>query len=77
MDTNTKEVSTKSDAVKFFSIFEVMKITGLSRVSVYRRIKDKTLKAIKLGRRVLISASFLDDLMAEERADLSKNGGEE
>jgi len=77
MDTNTNEVSTKSDTVKFFSIFEVMKITGLSRVSVYRRIKDKTLKAIKLGRRVLIPASFLDDLMAEERADLSKNGGEE
>lgn len=75
-DTNLNTASPKNDTVQFYSVFEVMKITGLSRISIHRRIKDKTLRSIKLGRRVLIHASFIEDLMAKEQAVLSTKGGD-
>ena len=63
MDTNEKsELLTKSDAMQFYSIADVMQITGLSRVSIHRRVKDKTLSAVKLGRRVLIPAEVIEKL---------------
>jgi len=71
METNTNIASKTNDAIRFYSIFEVMKITGLSRVSIYRRIKDNTIKATKLGRRVLVPASFIEELMTEGRTVLS------
>jgi len=76
METNANTVSTKNDTVKFYSIFEVMKITGLSRISVHRRIKDKTIKVIKLGRRVLIPVDFIEDLQANGPAVLSTKEGD-
>jgi len=75
MEANVNAISLKSDTVQFYSIFEVMKITGLSRISVHRRIKDKTLSAIKLGRRVLIPVNVIKDLQAKERAELSAKEG--
>jgi len=77
MDNNAKAALTKNDAVQFYSIFEVMKITGLSRISIYRRIKDKTIRSIKFGSRVLIPFDFLDDLAEKKQAVLPIKEGKD
>jgi len=42
-----------------------MKILHLSRISIYRRIRDKSLRAVKLGRRVLIPVKAIEELLSE------------
>ena len=64
----------KSDIAQFYSIAEVVKITGLSRISIYRRVKDKTLSAVKLGRRVLIPVQAINEL--KQRAVLLPEEGD-
>ena len=76
MDTNVNTAAKRSDAVLFYSVQDAMRVTGLSRISIHRRIKDKTIRAFKLGRRVLIPIDFIENLQAQGQTVLSvKEGG--
>jgi excisionase family DNA binding protein len=47
---------------KFFTIEEAAKILRVSRVTIYRKMNTGELKVTHFGRRVLIPASFFDQL---------------
>jgi len=47
---------------RFFDVTEICEITGVSRPTVFRAIKRGEIKAKKLGRKLLIPASFIEEL---------------
>lgn len=53
---------------RFLSPSQIEKVLGLSRPSVYRLLKAKKIPSVRLGSRVLIPSSFLDDLTAQALA---------
>lgn len=57
---------------RFFTVQEVVEITGLSEKSVRRRAWDGTLKYTRIGGRVLILASSLDELEANANKPVAK-----
>jgi len=59
-----------------YTVAEVVEILGVSRITVLRRIKDGTIPSIRLGRRVLIPAEYVDELLGkwrEDKAEADKN----
>jgi len=64
MDTN--ELSTPSekdnDDPRWISIAELIKRSTLSRATIVRRIRDGSIPATRIGRRILIDAEFLNQL---------------
>lgn len=44
---------------RYFTIHDAAAFTGLSRASLYRRISDRTIPFIKIGRRVLFDRQDL------------------
>jgi len=62
---------------KLFSTSETAKIMGISRVAVFKKIKNGQIKAIKLGRNFFIKISELNKIMGiglgrEERKNINK-----
>ena len=51
---------------QFISINELVTATHLSLPTVYRKIKSKEIPSTRMGKRILIPASFLKEL--EEKA---------
>ncbi len=51
-------------AKKALSIPEAVEVTGVSRSTLYREIRDKRLKAIKVGRRTLVGREAIDEWLA-------------
>ncbi|PSR23385.1 MAG: DNA-binding protein [Sulfobacillus acidophilus] len=43
---------------RYYSPKEISAITGLSMATISRRIKDGTIPAVRIGRRLLIPASW-------------------
>ena len=58
MDFNYAKVGNK----EFLSIKETCLLLGASRMTIYRQIKNGTIKAAKLGRRTIIKRSEIDKL---------------
>jgi excisionase family DNA binding protein len=48
---------------EFLSTIELAKILGLSRIAVYKRIKQGKIKAIKVGRNFVIETKELGDIL--------------
>lgn len=44
-------------------VIQMLKHTGISRTSIYRAIASKKLKAVKVGKRYLISEKALNDFL--------------
>jgi len=58
---------TKSDPPKLgYSIREACQATSLGRSTIYARIADKTLRAVRVGGRTIIPAEALHALIAGE-----------
>jgi len=55
-------------APKFLSISQVVKITSLSRSTICRYIKNGKIPHVKMGTRVLVAVSFLDELKEKSEA---------
>ena len=53
---------TQAVTPKFLTIKTVCQLTSLSRSTLFRHIKNGKIAHVKYGSRVLISASFLDEL---------------
>lgn len=47
---------------KFYNVDEVKEILGVSGGGLYKWIKEGQVPAIKIGRRVMIPASYIDSL---------------
>ena len=54
---------------QFVSVNEFVTATRLSLPTVHRKIKNKEIPITRMGRRILIPASFLNEL--EEKAKIS------
>ncbi|GHV08228.1 hypothetical protein FACS189485_19500 [Spirochaetia bacterium] len=62
---------------QFFTIDETAKILRISKVTVNRKLSSGEIKAIRLGRRVLIPASYFVGLAAAawpEPSDIRSDG---
>jgi excisionase family DNA binding protein len=57
------------DTPKFYTIEEASSILRVSRITIYRKRKIGEIKTIKFGRRVLIPASFLEQLETNKSSD--------
>jgi excisionase family DNA binding protein len=53
---------------KFLTVTEALAVMHVSRPTLWRHIKNKTIPATKLGRRVLIPSAALDALEAAAMA---------
>lgn len=63
--------------MKYLSTTELAKLMGISRVSVYRKIKKGEIKAQKIGRNFAIAEEDLggilgDELTEQEKGDVDK-----
>jgi excisionase family DNA binding protein len=76
MDTNELLVSSEkiNDGPRWISIAELMKRSTLSRATIFRRIKDNSIPATRVGRRILIDVEFLNQL--KKGTTLSVKAGE-
>jgi excisionase family DNA binding protein len=52
---------------KFYSVSKAKELLNVSRLTVYRKIAEKEIPAIRLGRKILIPASFLQELEDKSR----------
>ena len=62
---------------KFYSVLEVAKILGVSRIAVFKKIKKGEIKAEKIGRNYAIESSelariFGTKISAEDKKELNK-----
>lgn len=58
---------------KFFSTQEVADLLGVSRVTVFNKIKKGDIKAEKVGRNYVIPAESLGEIFGEELSDKTKD----
>lgn len=54
-----------------YSVAEAAQVLGIHELTIRRFVKEGVIRSIRLGRRVLIPASALDELLAGE----SQSGG--
>ena len=57
---------------QFFSIEDVKQLTGLSTSTIYNRLRDGQLKAVKVGRLTRILAQRIHDASLRDRAEDGK-----
>ena len=57
----------------FFSIPEIAKALGISRITAYRHAAAGTIPSVKIGARRLVPASYLQSLEAKAQAAASPN----
>jgi excisionase family DNA binding protein len=50
------------DTPKFFTMKEAASLLRVSPITVRRRIADRTIAAIRIGKRILIPASYIESL---------------
>ena len=54
------------------SIPELAKILGLSRIAVFRKVKNGAIKAVKIGRNYAISRKQLDSILGRSLSEDDK-----
>ena len=57
---------------KFLSTTELAKILGISRIAVYKKIKNGMIKATKVGRNFIIDKKDLGDILGGKISEKSK-----
>jgi excisionase family DNA binding protein len=57
---------------EFLSTTELAKILGVSRIAVYKRIKQGKIKAIKVGRNFVIETKELRDILEKDLKEKDK-----
>jgi len=51
---------------KYITIPELGKILGLSRIAIYKKVRNGQIKAIKIGRNYAIPKKYLDSILGKE-----------
>ncbi|MDR1250606.1 MAG: excisionase family DNA-binding protein [Treponema sp.] len=50
---------------QFYSVSKAREALGVSRLTVYRKIAEKKILAIRMGRKILIPAAFIETLVTQ------------
>jgi excisionase family DNA binding protein len=58
------------DKKEYYSIPELAKLMGISRVAVFKKVKNGTIKAGKMGKAYMISHKDAGDFISEEEPAL-------
>lgn len=57
---------------EYFTIAQLAKILGISRIAVYKKVKNGQIKAIRIGRAFAIPKECLADILGETLSEESK-----
>ena len=62
---------------EYYTIPEVAKIFGVSRIAMYKRVKKGEVKAVKIGRNYAIPKNYVDGILGktlgrENKAEIDK-----
>lgn len=57
---------------EFISIQELANILGMSRIAVYKKIKNGKIKAIKIGRSFAISYKYVSKILGKSLDEVDK-----
>ena len=57
---------------EYYTIPQLAKILGLSRIAVYKRVKKSQIKAIRIGRTFAIPKEYLDNILGKNLTDEDK-----
>ena len=60
------------DKKQYYSIAEVGKILGISRITVYKRVKKGEIHAVRIGRSYAIPSRSLDHILGRELKTVEK-----
>ncbi len=58
---------------KYISIPELAKFLGISRISVYNKVKKGEIKALKIGRNYAVPARYIQSILGKTLKDKEKN----
>ncbi len=58
---------------QYITIPEIAKILGLSRITVFKKVKKGEIKAIKIGRNYAIQKKFIDELLGKTLKETEKD----
>ncbi len=58
--------------IQYITIPELAKILGLSRITVYKRVKNGRIDATKIGRNYYIPKKYIDIIMGKELSEKDK-----
>ena len=58
--------------MRYYSVPEVAKILGLSRIAVYKRVKSGKLKSIRMGKNYAVPETALGKTLRQELTDETK-----
>ncbi len=61
----------------FFSSAQAAKILGISRISVYKRIKKGQIKAVRIGRNFAIAEDTLSEMLTDKSEHSANNKDKE
>lgn len=62
------------DKKQYYSIAEVGKILGVSRITIYKRVKKGEINAVRIGRSYAIPSKSLDHILGRELKISEKEG---
>lgn len=62
---------------QFISTAELAKLLGISRVAVFKRIKNGEIKAMKVGRAFIIDKKDIPEIIGSSLSEENKKGIEE
>lgn len=57
---------------EFISIQELANILGISRIAVYKKVKNGKIKAIRIGRSFAIPQKYVANILGKSLADVDK-----
>ena len=58
---------------KFITIPELAKVLGLSRIAVFKKVKNGEIKAMKIGRNYAIPIESLNSILGKRLSESEKN----
>ena len=57
---------------KFYSIPQVAELLGISRIAVYKKVKNGQIKAVRIGRNYAVSENVVSEILGVELTSDSK-----
>lgn len=59
---------------EYISIPELARVLGISRIAVFKKVKQGEIKAIKIGRNYAIAKKYLDSIIGRSLSEEDKKG---
>ena len=58
---------------EYITIPDLAKLMGISRIAVYRRVKNGQIKAVRIGRNFAIPKKYIDSILGKELKTKNKD----